>query len=51
MKVYPGAGHSFLNNHQDVMFRMLKVVGMGYHGPSAEDARRRIVAFFDEHLQ
>jgi carboxymethylenebutenolidase len=51
VKVYPDAGHSFLNNHQDVMFRMLKVIGMGYQGPSAEDARRRIVAFFDEHLQ
>lgn len=26
---------------------MMKVVGIGYHDPSAEDARRRIVAFFE----
>jgi carboxymethylenebutenolidase len=27
------------------------VMGMGYHQASAEDARRRIVAFFDRHLK
>lgn len=51
IKEYPDAGHSFLNNHQNVFFRMLKVVGIGYHGPSAQDARRRIVAFFNAHLK
>jgi len=30
---------------------MLKVVGIGYHEPSAQDARRRIAAFFDAHLK
>jgi hypothetical protein len=25
-------------------------MGVGYHGPSADDARRRIQAFFAEHL-
>jgi dienelactone hydrolase len=29
---------------------MLKVVGMDYHEASAQDARRRIVAFFKKHL-
>jgi len=48
---YPGAGHSFLNNHQNVLFKVLKVVGIGYHEPSAEDARRRIVSFFNTHLR
>lgn len=33
------------------MFRMLKVVGIAYHEPSAADARRRIVSFFDAHLK
>ena len=51
VKEYRDAGHSFLNNHQSAMFKMLKVVGIGYHDPSAQDARRRIVAFFNQHLR
>jgi hypothetical protein len=27
-----------------------RAFGMGYHEPSAIDARRRIVAFFHEHV-
>ena len=30
---------------------MGKIIGGGYHEPSAQDARRRIVAFFDSHLK
>jgi hypothetical protein len=30
---------------------MGKVIGGGYHEPSAQNARRRIVSFFDEHLK
>jgi hypothetical protein len=33
-----------------VVFKVLKVAGVGYHEPSARDARRRITAFFDAHL-
>lgn len=51
IKVYPGAGHSFMNDHRDPVFRMLRLVGIGYHGASAADARRRIEAFFDAHLR
>lgn len=51
VKEYPDAGHSFLNNHQSALFRMLKVVGIGYHDPSARDARQRIVSFFNQHLR
>jgi|SRR5579862_2527274 len=51
VKEYPDAGHSFLNNHKDVLFKMMKVVGIGYHEPSAQDARRRIAAFFGRHLR
>lgn len=51
VKEYPDAGHSFLNNHQNLLFKMMKVVGIGYHEPSAQDARRRIIAFFDTHLK
>ena len=51
VKVYPGAGHAFLNDHRDVLSRVMRVTGVGYHEPSARDARRRIVAFFDTHLK
>jgi carboxymethylenebutenolidase len=51
VKEYPDAGHSFLNNHQDRIFKMLKVVGIGYHQPSAADARLRIASFFHSHLK
>jgi len=50
VKEYPDAGHSFLNNHQDFWFKALKVTGISYHEPSAQDARRRIAAFFRTHL-
>jgi carboxymethylenebutenolidase len=56
VKVYPDAGHSFLNDHQpDEMPRWAALAGSfvsaRYHQPSAEDARRRIVAFFDTYLR
>lgn len=51
VKVYPGTGHAFLNDHRDAMFRMMRIAGIGYHEPSARDARRRIVSFFDTHLK
>jgi len=51
VKEYADAGHSFLNNHQNMFFKMLKVVGIGYHDASARDARRRILTFFNQHLR
>jgi carboxymethylenebutenolidase len=56
VKEYPDAGHSFLNNHDRVDVSTLfvvigKITGAGYHEPSAEDARRRILSFFDTHLK
>jgi carboxymethylenebutenolidase len=51
VKEYPDAGHSFLNDHRDLLFRMLTVVGIGHHEPSARDARHRIVSSFDTHLK
>jgi carboxymethylenebutenolidase len=55
IKVYPGAGHGFLNDHDPaelpLWVRALAVlVNARYHAPSARDARRRIVAFFRTHL-
>jgi carboxymethylenebutenolidase len=51
IKQYPGAGHAFLNDHQDVMSRAMRIVNIGYHESSAKDARRRIISFFDAHLK
>lgn len=56
VKEYPDAGHSFLNDHDPAEMPAVFVVagrwaGMAYHEPSAVDARRRIEAFFDQHLR
>ena len=52
VKEYPDAGHSFLNDHDSVLFSVMgRVIGGGYHEPSARDARQRIVEFFDAHLK
>jgi carboxymethylenebutenolidase len=52
VKEYPGAGHSFLNRpNLGPAAPLLRVAGVGYHGPSAEDAWGRILRFFDEHLR
>ena len=55
IKVYPDAGHAFLyqpggepGKVADLLARLTRA---GYHEPSAHDARRRIVAFFDAHLK
>lgn len=56
VKVYAAAGHSFLNDHNPnevpVIFKVLaRLSGSAFHEPSALDARRRIIAFFDQHLK
>jgi carboxymethylenebutenolidase len=55
IKVYPGAGHGFLNNHDpddlsSVDKVIARLVAAGYHEPSTRDARSRIIAFFRAHL-
>jgi len=55
IKVYPGAGHGFLNQHgpSDLTFGdklLARLAAAGYHEASAEDARRRVLAFFRKHL-
>ena len=51
VKEYPGAGHSFMNRIAGPLNPLLTVTGFNYHHPSAEDAWRRILVFFGEHLQ
>lgn len=51
VKEYPDAGHSFMNrDNLGPLGPVLRVAGLGYHHPSAEDAWTRILRFFDEHL-
>ena len=50
VKEYPDAGHSFLNHPASWWFKALRVIDIGYDAPAAEDARKRIVAFFKQHL-
>jgi carboxymethylenebutenolidase len=51
VKEYPDAGHSFLERFPvGPLAPVLRVAGMGYEAASADDAWRRIHAFFDEHL-
>lgn len=58
VKEYPDAGHAFLNDHDSpgdrtpLIFAVMGKFGgpAGYHEPSAQDARRRIAAFFGTHL-
>ena len=51
VKEYPNAGHSFLNDHHNMLFKILGLIGIAYHEPSAQDARQRILSFFERHLQ
>jgi carboxymethylenebutenolidase len=56
VKLYPEAGHGFLNDHDPAdlplwVKAIAKLSAASYHEPSARDARRRIVNFFDVHLK
>lgn len=58
VKEYPEAGHGFLNDHEGagdrvpLLFAVLgRLSGTRYDEASAQDARRRIIAFFDAHLK
>jgi len=57
VKEYPDADHAFMNDHsEDKIPFLIEVIsavfgGGAYHAESAEDARKRILAFFEKHLQ
>jgi carboxymethylenebutenolidase len=56
VKVYPDAAHRFMNDHDPadqttLLVVLAKLSGTRFHEPSARDARRRIVSFFDKHLK
>jgi carboxymethylenebutenolidase len=52
VKVYPGAGHSFMSNHTGLASRLFAwgPMKLGYNPAAAEDSWRRVEAFFAKHL-
>jgi carboxymethylenebutenolidase len=56
VKIYPGVGHGFMNDHaradQTLLLRFLaRISGTRYDGDATADARRRILSFFNDHLR
>jgi carboxymethylenebutenolidase len=56
VKVYPEAGHAFMNDHAPaevprILVLLVRLSRSRYHGSSAVDARGRITSFFNEHLR
>jgi carboxymethylenebutenolidase len=56
LKLYPGVGHGFLNDHNPAELPLwvkavAKLAAAGHDEPSARDARQRIIAFFDAQLR
>ena len=52
VKTYPDAGHSFMSDHGGLTGWLGERLPLhaAYHEPTAEDAWRRTVGFFDRHL-
>jgi carboxymethylenebutenolidase len=51
VKEYPDASHAFFNDHGGWPAIIDRVTGFGRHEPSAEDAWRRTLAFFERHVR
>ena len=56
IKVYPGVGHGFMNDHDPAdlplwVRAVAKLSAAAFDEPSTRDARQRIVAFFNAHLR
>jgi carboxymethylenebutenolidase len=50
VKVYPGSGHRFLSEASGTGAVLARFTRMSYQETDADDAWRRIFAFFGEHL-
>ena len=53
VKIYPGVGHSYMNDFGDgVKSKLMRSTPMraGYNEEASEDSWRRMLAFFEEHL-
>lgn len=51
VKLYPNAGHSFINDYSPWYTAIMgPVMAVGYHHDESEDAWRRMLAFFEKHM-
>lgn len=55
VKIYPEAGHGFMNDHDRtdqtlLLLFLARISGTRYHEDAARDARQRIASFLDAHL-
>ena len=55
VKVYPGVGHGFINDHDPadltpLLQLLTRISGTRYDAEATRDARRRIAAFFHTYL-
>lgn len=52
VKIYPEAGHSFMNRHEGILGTLAAwgPMEIGYNAEAAEDSWKRIEAFFARHL-
>ena len=51
IKIYPEAGHRFMNQTRPGLAPLASAARTGYQENAAEDSWRRILAFFGEHLR
>jgi carboxymethylenebutenolidase len=56
VKEYPAAGHGFMENHEKselpwLFVKLAPLMGAGYNEPAANDAEKRVTAFFETHLR
>jgi carboxymethylenebutenolidase len=52
VKEYPGVAHSYMDNHQTLLFRFMRIMmPLRYDEAATSDTRLRITGFFKEHLK
>lgn len=52
VKIYPGVGHSYMNDHAGIVFRLMRHSSMkaGYDKDASDDSWARMLDFFGKHL-
>ena len=52
VKIYPDVGHSYMNDHEGVVFKLMRHGPMkaAYNEAASDDSWRRMLNFFAEHL-
>jgi carboxymethylenebutenolidase len=51
VRVYPGAGHSFMSPKPAALRPLVRLARLDYQSHAGEDAWQRIFAFFGEYLR